>query len=114
LVVRGCSARIERKTLDCIATIDLDHRCPGLALIGATKFESPTFVIVILTILLSAAVILAGCAYVYLLKNDRDALRSESFTLQKIALERGLIGDNAAGLVDIDKQDATFLKSLGE
>lgn len=38
-------------------------------------------------------------AFFYLLAKDPDALRSERFTLQKMALERGLVGDNIGGLV---------------
>ena len=45
-------------------------------------------------------------SYVFLLKKDRDALRSEQFSLSKMAIEKGLIGDNIAGLM---KKDETKL-----
>ena len=36
-------------------------------------------------------------SYVYLLFKDRDALRSERFTLSKIAMEKGYYGDSLTG-----------------
>lgn len=38
------------------------------------------------------------CAYFYFMWKDRDALRSESFSLQKLAMEKGLLGDNLQGM----------------
>ncbi len=42
-------------------------------------------------------------AYMVLLRKDPDALRSESYTLSKMAIERGLMGDNQHGLIDQSK-----------
>jgi hypothetical protein len=39
-------------------------------------------------------------AYVFLLIKNPDALRSEEFSLSKMALEKGLIGDTTSGFVD--------------
>jgi hypothetical protein len=50
---------------------------------------------------MSAATLLIGLgAYLFLLRRAPDALRSEGFTLRKMALEKGLIGDNLAGLFE--------------
>ena len=38
-------------------------------------------------------------AYVFCLFKDRDALRSESFSLRKMEIEKGLYGDSDMGLV---------------
>lgn len=38
-------------------------------------------------------------AYVFLLFRDRDALRSEGYSLQKMAIERGLFGDSLTGVL---------------
>jgi hypothetical protein len=37
---------------------------------------------------------------VYCLINDRDALRSEKYSLNKMAVEHGLLGDSTAGVFD--------------
>lgn len=39
-------------------------------------------------------------AYIYLLLRDPDALRSEEFSLNKMALEKGLVGDSTHGFID--------------
>lgn len=38
-------------------------------------------------------------SYVYLLFADRDALRSEHFVIQKLAIEKGVYGDDINGIV---------------
>ena len=48
-------------------------------------------------------------AYIYLLNIDRDALRSENFSLSKMAIEKGLVGDNITGLI----QNNNDTKQLG-
>ena len=39
-------------------------------------------------------------AYFYLLFNDRDAVRSERYSLRKMEIEKGIYGDNVTGIVD--------------
>lgn len=39
-------------------------------------------------------------SYVYLLIRSPDALRSESYTLRKMEIEKGLVGDNISGVYD--------------
>jgi uncharacterized membrane protein YdbT with pleckstrin-like domain len=39
-------------------------------------------------------------AYIFLLLRNPDALRSEEFSLNKMALEKGLIGDSTHGFID--------------
>lgn len=46
-------------------------------------------------------VVLEVCAYVYLLVYDRDALRSERFTIEKMRIERGLLGDTSTGFREL-------------
>ena len=44
-------------------------------------------------------------SYLFLLFNDRDALRSERFTLSKMAIEKTLTGDSLAGFKMIQDSD---------
>jgi hypothetical protein len=48
-------------------------------------------------------------AYVYFLKVDPDALRSETYSLKKLAIQRGIFGDSTHGTVDIDPDPATHI-----
>jgi uncharacterized membrane protein YdbT with pleckstrin-like domain len=42
-------------------------------------------------------------AYLYFLFKQPDALRSEQFTLSKLAIEKGLVGDSNTGFVQISE-----------
>lgn len=48
-------------------------------------------------------------SYIFLLFKDRDALRSESYSLSKMAIEHGLIGDNLTGLMEGEKTKGEVL-----
>ena len=61
------------------------------------------------------AVIVYILAYIHLLFHDRDALRSEKYSLQKLAIERGLVGDSETGIIDIDAaKDMKLLSKKSE
>jgi hypothetical protein len=68
---------------------------PSCLYVGAPLWILATLVVAV-TVLFAAFVV----AFFFLLFKDRDALRSESFTLSKMAIERGLIGDNLSGLME--------------
>jgi hypothetical protein len=51
-----------------------------------------------MSIVLVAVIALYGTAYVFCLLKDRDALRSESYSLHKLAIEQGLLGDSTTGM----------------
>lgn len=42
-------------------------------------------------------------SYIYFMRRDPDALRSESYSLQKLAIEKGIFGDNLVGMIDPDR-----------
>ena len=42
-------------------------------------------------------------AYVYCLLYDREALRSETYLIQKLAIERKYLGDNVTGTIEGEK-----------
>jgi ABC-type siderophore export system fused ATPase/permease subunit len=60
--------------------------------------KAPHWLIVALAIMLGVLVILFVFAYLFLLFKNPDALRSEQYTLSKMALEKGLVGDSLSGL----------------
>ena len=51
-------------------------------------------------------------AYIFLLIKNPDALRSERFTLSKMAIERGLIGDSQSGLTEEEVVEDTISEAL--
>jgi hypothetical protein len=71
--------------------------------------KPPEWVLVTLVLTLIAAVLLYGFASIFCLFHDRDALRSEKYSLQKMALEHNLIGDSTAGLFDPEETSQTAI-----
>ena len=39
--------------------------------------------------------------FVFCIRKDPDMLRSETYSIQKLAIERGLVGDSTAGIVKL-------------
>jgi hypothetical protein len=60
--------------------------------------QAPQWLLLVMAILLVCSAVLYAWAYGYCLLYDRDALRSEKYSLNKMAIEHGLIGDSATGL----------------
>jgi hypothetical protein len=61
---------------------------------------APSWLLVGVASALSLVLLVFLGAYIYLLFHNPDALRSEHFSLSKMAIEKGLVGDNVSGLID--------------
>jgi hypothetical protein len=65
--------------------------------VGSHLAGSPQWITTLLALAVVANFILFIFAYIYFMAKDPDALRSESYSLSKLAIQRGLIGDNIHG-----------------
>jgi hypothetical protein len=74
-----------------------------LAIILLVYVHAPNWLLIILATLLVAIIVLYGLSYGFCLLRDRDALRSEKYSLHKMAIEHRLIGDNLAGSFEPDQ-----------
>ncbi len=70
-------------------------------LIFAPTWEAPSWVLVTLAVMLGSSVTLFLVSYAYYAIKNPDALRSERFTLSKMAIEKNLIGDDKTGLIEL-------------
>jgi hypothetical protein len=73
------------------------------ALIAAALKHAPGWVTVLLAMFTALVFLVYLASYSFLLVKDRDALRSERFTLSKLAIERSITGDNLSGFLDPTK-----------
>ena len=73
-------------------------------LLAAFKYNAPVWILVVLAVLLVSAVLLFMGMYVFFAVRSPDLLRSEKFTLSKMAIEHTLKGDNLAGFLDMPQQ----------
>lgn len=65
-------------------------------------FHSPNWLIILFAAMLVSVLVLFLAAYVYFAWTNSDALRSEQFSISKLAIERGLVGDSLSGLQPAD------------
>lgn len=72
-----------------------------LGLVLAPIWNAPIWSLVVLAVLLCCTVVLYLASYTYFAFKNPDALRSEKFTLSKMAIEKNLIGDNTSGLLEV-------------
>ncbi|MBS1509835.1 MAG: hypothetical protein JST86_03290 [Bacteroidetes bacterium] len=66
------------------------------------KVNTPAWLTVFFCIIVSLAVLIFFFAYIFCLFKDRDALRSEKYSIQKMAIEKGIYGDNITGIHEPD------------
>jgi hypothetical protein len=69
------------------------------AIVASIEVKAPQWVVVVFVIALAPTVVLYLSAYVYCLFNDRDALRSETYSIHKMAIEKGYMGDSLTGVL---------------
>lgn len=67
------------------------------ATMGAFSTPTPNWIGVAFAILIIVLTLLYTLAYGYCLFTDKDALRSETYSIQKLAIEKGYVGDNVMG-----------------
>lgn len=67
------------------------------ATLASFYLEAPYWLGVMFAAFCGLAMLLYLSAYVYCLIHDRDALRSETYSIQKLAIEKGFVGDDIVG-----------------
>jgi hypothetical protein len=78
-------------------------------LFGCLEFKAPSWITTLFAGMTALVVFLYLASYLYCLFNDREALRSETYSIQKLAIEKGFVGDNTTGL--FPEQEVTMRES---
>lgn len=68
-----------------------------IATLAGAREKLTGWIVVSMGIAAALAFLALLVAYFYLLVKDRDCLRSEKYTLTKLAIEHGLLGDDVVG-----------------
>jgi len=88
-----------------------------LVLVLATRYGLPPPLIWLFAGILCVLLLCyLGTHFFFMVKNP-DALRSEKFTIQKMAIERGLIGDSVLGMREVTRDlsgNVSLLESASE
>lgn len=83
-----------------------------LAIIGVSTGGGQEWLLRTLTVLLCGFMALYAAAYVFFALTDSDALRSEKYKLQKMAIEHGVFGDDRIGLIDVPPRGGDSANAL--
>jgi hypothetical protein len=62
--------------------------------------HGPNWLLVGIFVLFVVLIVFYLSSFYFFMKSDPDALRSERYSLQKIAIEKHLIGDSNIGIID--------------
>ena len=74
--------------------------------------DAPSWILIAISSAFGLVLVTFIGAYIFLLIKNPDALRSERFTLSKMAIERGLIGDSLSGLTEEEVVEDTISEAL--
>ena len=74
--------------------------------------DAPSWILIAISSAFGLVLVTFIGAYIFLLIKNPDALRSERFTLSKMAIERGLIGDSLSGLWEEEVVEDTIPEAL--
>jgi len=77
--------------------------------IAASYLNSAPWVLVLFMIFATLTMALFLFAYLYCIFKDRDALRSETYSIQKLAIEKGSVGDSIQGTFPLRGAEETNL-----
>lgn len=69
------------------------------ATLSSAHFDLTVWITYLFAIFSCITMALYLVAYLYCLFKDRDALRSETYSIQKMAIERGFVGDDYSGVI---------------
>ncbi len=76
--------------------------------------RGPAWILEFFVVLIGLIILLLIVAYTYFMIKNPDALRSETFSLAKTALEKQVVGDSLSGLRQVvDIMDASEARLLG-
>jgi hypothetical protein len=80
------------------------------ATLTAVELKAPNWIIFLFGISSALGILLYLAAYIYCLAiNKPDLLRSETYSIQKLAIEKGFVGDSLAGVFRPQTEDKLLL-----
>nr|WP_321357329.1 hypothetical protein [uncultured Draconibacterium sp.] len=70
-----------------------------IGIVLLVQVQGPRWSIAAGAICVGICILLYLATYIYCLFTDKDAIRSEKFSIQKMAIEKGVYGDSNAGIL---------------
>lgn len=82
--------------------------------VGLVSAHADQWILLGVAIFFGLTVLLYLGAYLYCLITEPDALRSERYTLQKMAIQRGWRGDSDSGTFEVAETNTTAVESAAK
>lgn len=83
--------------------------CASACLAGV-EFNAPSWIILLFGASAGLGIALYLVSYIYCLaKGKEDLLRSETYSIQKLAIEKGFVGDSLAGVFRVEPDEEPLL-----
>jgi hypothetical protein len=73
------------------------------ATIFASRYGTDKWLVVMFAVLDCLAILVYIAAYIFFALKDPEQLRSEKYSIQKMAIQHGIIGDDISGFIKITK-----------
>ncbi len=88
--------------------------CVG-AVLGAVEFKASGWIVWLFAMFAGLGVVLYLGTFIFCLLTSReDLLRSETYSIQKLAIEKGFVGDNIAGVFQPEAVEPERLLGPGQ
>jgi len=85
-----------------------------LGIFGCIDLKAPAWMAILFVGFTTAVIVLYLFAYIYCLCYDRDALRSETYSIQKLAIEKSYRGDSLTGIIELNDTGRASIAEKGE
>jgi len=83
------------------------------ATLSALWLKAPVWLLVFFTSTMGIGALIYLAGFAYCLVHDREALRSETYSIQKLAIEKGFVGDTLTGVFSREDQPSSAASIAG-
>jgi len=77
------------------------------AVILLQKVSAPSWLIIFLVSIVGLTILIFFFSYIFCLFKNPEALRSEKYSIQKLAIEKGIYGDDINGTYKLNSENKT-------
>ena len=84
------------------------------AILGCLRYNAPVALLLFFAVIIGFGVLLYLVAYAYCLKKDPELLRSEKYSIQKLAIQKAYVGDSSVGLIDENEIRPALVRAARE
>ncbi len=81
------------------------------ATMTSAYFKVDSWIIYLFAVFSGLTMLTYLSGYIYCLIHTPDALRSETYSIQKMAIQKGFVGDDLSGAIELDNNQSQLIDS---